>query len=153
VDAEVAVRELDPARAEDLALWAAHAHALWPEAAVEAHRAEIAATAGPGVGGRRGFVAEEAGAPVGFAELGLRPYANGCATRPVAFLEGVWVAQGARRTGAGRALVAHVEAVARAEGLREIASDALVANRVSQAAHRAWGFDEVDRVVCFRKAL
>lgn len=146
----LAIRELGPA---DLDLWAGLANKLWPEDPPEAHRAEIAATLGPGLGGRRGFVAEAQGAAAGFAELGLRPYANGCATRPVAFLEGVWVAPRARRRGVGRALVAHLEAVARAEGLHEIGSDALVANRASRAAHRAWGFEEVERVVCFRKAL
>jgi aminoglycoside 6'-N-acetyltransferase I len=52
-----------------------------------------------------------------------------------------------------RALLAAVEAAARAEGLREIGSDALIGNADSLAAHAAWGFEEVERVVCFRKAL
>lgn len=146
----LAVRELGPA---DLDIWASLAYRLWPEDPPETHRAEIAATLGPGLGGCRAFVAEAEGAVAGFAELGLRPYANGCATRPVAFLEGVWVAPGARRRGVGRALLAHVEALARAEGLREIGSDTLIANRVSRSAHRAWGFEEIERVVCFRKTL
>lgn len=146
----LAVRELGSA---DLDLWARLAHALWPEDPPETHRAEIAATRGPGVGGRRGFVAEAEGAVAGFAELGLRPYADGCATRPVAFLEGVWVAPRARRRGVGRALLAHLEALARAEGRREMGSDALISNRRSRAAHRAWGFEEVERVVHLRKVL
>lgn len=146
----VTIREMGP---EDVDLWAALAASLWPEDRIEVHRAEIARMRGPGVGGRRGFVAEAEGAVAGFAELGLRPYANGCEGRPVAFLEGIWVAPAARRHGVGRALVAHLEARARAEGLGEIGSDALIDNAASLAAHAAWGFEEIERVVCFRKAL
>ena len=85
--------------------------------------------------------------------MSLRPYANGCDGRPVAFLEAIWVAPEARRTGVGRALVDHLGAVARGAGLDELGSDALIDNHVSHAAHRAWGFDETERVVCFRRAL
>jgi aminoglycoside 6'-N-acetyltransferase I len=146
----LAIRELGPA---DLDLWARLAAALWPEDSAETHRVEIAELAGPGVGGLRAFAAEDGVRVLGFAQLGLRPYANGCASRPVAFLEGIWVDRRARRSGVGRALVDHVAAAARAEGLSELGSDALVANRISRAAHRGWGFEEIERVVCFRKAL
>lgn len=147
---KVSVRELG---AGEIGIWAQFAHALWPEDAVATHLAEIRRMSGPGVGGRRGFVAELDGERVGFAEMGLRPYANGCESQPVAFLEGIWVARSVRRRGIGRALVEHLEAVARAEGLSEIGSDALLRNRLSHASHRAWGFEEIERVVCYRKAL
>jgi aminoglycoside 6'-N-acetyltransferase I len=41
----------------------------------------------------------------------------------------------------------------RAQGCTEFASDALIENVVSIAAHRALGFTEIDRVVTFRKDL
>jgi aminoglycoside 6'-N-acetyltransferase I len=129
------------------------AHALWPEVDPGQLRAEIDAMAGPGVGGRRGWIAEAGDRAVGFAELGLRPYANGCDSQPVGFLEAIWVAPDWRGRGVARALLAAVEAAVRAEGLREIGSDALIGNTESLAAHAAWGFEEVERVVCFRKAL
>src|SRR5262249_44408301 len=44
------------------------------------------------------------GEPVGFAELSVRPFAEGCRTSPVAYLEGWYVAPGARRKGVGRRL-------------------------------------------------
>jgi aminoglycoside 6'-N-acetyltransferase I len=146
----LAIRPMGPA---DHPLWADLAHALWPETARDEHFREIAAMAGPGIGGRRGWLAERDGAALGFAELGLRPYANGCHSQPVAFLEAIWVAPQARRRGIGRALLAHLEAVVRAEGGGELGSDALIENHASHAAHRAWGFEETERVVYFRKAL
>ena len=53
----------------------------------------------------------------------------------------------------GRALVAAAEEWARAQGYSEVASDALVENEASHRAHRALGFDEVERSVAFRKSL
>jgi len=35
----------------------------------------------------------------------------------------------------------------------EIASDALIENTVSHAAHRSCGYEEVERLVMFRKSL
>ena len=58
-----------------------------------------------------------------------------------------------RRSGAGRALMDAAEEWAREHGYAEIASDALLDNEVSHAAHRALGFEEVERSVHFRKAL
>jgi aminoglycoside 6'-N-acetyltransferase I len=145
--------EIRPIGPADHALWAELAHALWPDADRARLRAEIDRMAGPGIGRRRAWLAEIDGRPAGFAELGIRPYANGCDSQPVAFPEGIWVAPEWRGRGVARALLAAVEAAARVEGLREIGSDALIGNTASLAAHAAWGFEEVERVVCFRKAL
>ena len=90
---------------------------------------------------------------VGFAELSRRPYAEGCTSSPVAFLEGWYVAPGYRRQGIGGALVVAAEQWARARGCREFASDALVENATSALAHRALGFEEVVVIRCFRKSL
>lgn len=38
-------------------------------------------------------------------------------------------------------------------GYREIASDAELENTASRSAHRALGYEEIERVVCFRKSL
>ena len=89
----------------------------------------------------------------GFASYALRPWAEGCASMPVPYLEGWWVAPELRRRGVGRALVAAIEAWARAHGHVELGSDALVDNHTSHAAHAALGFDEVERVVAYRKRL
>jgi aminoglycoside 6'-N-acetyltransferase I len=97
---------------------------------------------------------DEAGTRVvGFAELNIRPYAEGCSTDRVGFLEGWFVAPDARRQGVGRALLVAAEEWARAQACTEFASDTLVDNDASAAAHRALGFEEVEVIRCFRKSL
>lgn len=136
----------------DTGEWLAMRGALWTDATPEQHRAEMRELAGDS--GFVAFIARDGGGrAVGFAEMQVRPYANGCAGRPVAFLEGIWVAPAARRRGVGRALVAAAEAWARRSGLTELASDALIENVASHLAHAGWGFIETERVVCFRKPL
>ena len=100
------------------------------------------------------FVAERPnGSVCGYVEVGSRPYADGCATSPVGYIEAWWVDPDVRRSGCGRALLAAAEEWARSRGYREMASDALLDNVVSHEAHRRSGYEEVDRVVQFRKAL
>jgi aminoglycoside 6'-N-acetyltransferase I len=100
------------------------------------------------------FVAEDSdGAVVGFVEVGSRPYADGCDTSPVGYIEAWYVDTHLRREGCGRALLTAAEAWARNRGYREMGSDALLGNDVSHAAHLRAGYEEVDRVVQFRKPL
>lgn len=99
------------------------------------------------------FVAEAEGRLVGFLELDFRKYAPGCASSPVPFIEGWYVEPDVQRQGIGRALVEAAEAYARAAGHHEIASDAELDNADSLAAHRALGYEEIERVVCFRRSL
>ena len=99
------------------------------------------------------LIAESEGVPAGFAEATTRPYADGCATTPIAYLEAWFVEPGFRGRGVGAALVGAVEDWGRSLGLSEIASDTEVTNHRSQKAHAALGFEEADRIVCFTKRL
>jgi aminoglycoside 6'-N-acetyltransferase I len=99
------------------------------------------------------FVAENDLSVVGFLELDFRKYAPGCASSPVPFIEGWYVEPALQRRGIGRALVAAAEAWAVSAGHYEIGSDAEIDNAGSIAAHRALGYEEVERVVSFRRAL
>ena len=99
------------------------------------------------------FVAELAGRIVGFLELDFRPYAPDCRSSPVPFIEGWYVEPAWQRRGIGRALVEAAEVKARDMGYTEIASDAEQGNADGIAAHRALGYEEVERVVCFRRSL
>lgn len=100
------------------------------------------------------FICEgDDGAACGFLELSLRPYAEGCASSPVPFIEAWYVAPAARHKGAGRALVEAAEHWAVIRNFHEIASDTQVENAQSQAAHAALGYEEVERLVAFRKTL
>jgi len=138
--------------ASDRAAWAEMRASLWPEDSISAHAEDIDGFIR--ADDAWGFIAEtKDGAPVGFAELAIRKYANGCTTRPVPFLEGIWVRAEFRRQGVGTRLLQHIEAFAAERGFREIGSDARIENRVALASHLGWGFSETERVVYFRKAL
>jgi len=138
--------------ATDRATWIRLRAALWPNEATEVHGKDVEAMLGSET--VFGFVVEtEDGAAIGFAEITLRPFANGCDSRPVPFLEGIWVEPPFRRQGIGALLVEHVEAFVAGRGFCEIGSDALIENHVSHAAHRRWGFSETERVVHFRKLI
>jgi aminoglycoside 6'-N-acetyltransferase I len=89
----------------------------------------------------------------GFIEVGQRGYAEGCASSPVAYIEGWYVDADLRRQGLGARLVARAEQWARDKGLREIASDTELENHISITAHKAIGYEEAERIVCFRKGL
>jgi aminoglycoside 6'-N-acetyltransferase I len=137
--------------------------ALWPDDADTAHAAEVArffarpASESAGLLPEAALVAAthegDAEVLVGFAELSRRPYAEGCVSSPVGFLEGWYVVPQYRRQGVGRALVRAAEAWARGLGCSEFASDTELENTASAAAHRALGFEEVEVIRCFRKDL
>jgi aminoglycoside 6'-N-acetyltransferase I len=131
--------------------WVRLRDALWP-GALSDHESETRTyfeqTNPPPV-----FVAERDGRVVGFLELDYRKYAPGCAASPVPFIEGWYVEPELRHRGIGRALVAAAETYSRAAGYDEIASDVEVGNRDGIAAHRALGYQEIERVVCVRRSL
>lgn len=129
---------------------------LWPDTSFQEHLAELdhtlrSARPLPLVS----LVAlDDNGALIGFLEVGLRSHADGCdPSNPVAFVEGWFVQEGFRNRGVGKELMRAAEDWARAQGCREMASDALIDNQVSQQAHEALGFEVVDRCVHFRKGL
>jgi aminoglycoside 6'-N-acetyltransferase I len=146
---KLSIREME---APDRAVWAGMRAALWPEEASQDHVEGIDRVLASGHAW--GFIAETRdGAAVGFAEVAIRPYANGCDSQPVAFLEGIWVKAELRRQGIGAELIGHIEAFLVARGFRELGSDTPIDNHASQAAHRGWKFSETERVVYFRKNL
>lgn len=99
------------------------------------------------------FVAERPdGRLGGFLELSLRNYAEGC-LGDTPYVESWYVDEDLRGTGVGRALMEAAEKWARDRGFTDLASDALLENRLSHAAHEALGFEVVERIVVFRKTL
>ncbi|HSX64555.1 MAG TPA: aminoglycoside 6'-N-acetyltransferase [Pseudoxanthomonas sp.] len=141
-----------PGTVEDRAQWAALRCALWPDEDHAQLAADIEDMLAQGAVGFLAFDGE--GNAIGFAEAALRhDYVNGTDSSPVGFLEGWYVAPQWRGKGLGRALVAAVEDWVRGQGCSEFASDALIDNVGSLAAHAACGFEETERVVYFRKRL
>jgi aminoglycoside 6'-N-acetyltransferase I len=146
---EFIIREMT---GSDRAAWRDMRAALWPEDTSESHAAAIDASLRDAEAW--GFVAQSLdGAALGFAEIAIRKYANGCDSQPVPFLEGIWVKAQCRRRGIGAGLIRHAEVFLAERGFRELGSDTQIGNLASQAAHTAWGFSETERVVYFRKPL
>jgi len=136
----------------DIDAWSAMRVALWPDADPDELRVEaLAWDTGSGIA----LIAVDDGDhAIGMAEASLRrDYVNGTDGSPVGFLEAWYVDADHRGRGVGRALIAAVEAWTREQGCTELASDALLDNTASHAAHAACGFEETERVVYFRKAL
>lgn len=150
----MAPMKVRPLEARDRQAWAAMRADLWPEEDADrlAHETLMHFSGAPLA--EAVFICEgKDSAAVGFLELGLRPYAEGCSSNPVPFIEGWYVAPIARHKGAGRALVGAAEGWALIRNFTEIASDTQLDNSQSQAAHSALGYEEVERLVTFRKSL
>src|SRR6185369_7682097 len=126
---------------------------LWPQCSESRHLAEMSATCSAPERFCAFIAYDDAAAhPVGFVEAAARTdHVNGTNTSPVGYLEGIYVVPSARRHGLARQLYQQVEAWARDQGFREMASDARIENEASYAMHRAVGFAEVMRAVQFRK--
>lgn len=141
-----------PLVGSDIARWAELRAKLWPHASreeLEAEGREVLFADPPLIV----FAAEEGGVLVGFLELGLRSYAEGCESSPVPYVEGWYVEASHRRRGVGGALMRAAEEWSRAQGFIELGSDAEADNRLSRDAHAALGFNEVETLVVFRKSL
>ena len=89
----------------------------------------------------------------GFLEARVRDYAEGCLSSRVGYIEGWYVDSYLRHQGLGRQLIQAVEHWALSLGISEMASDCLLENEASLMAHLAVGFEEVERIICFRKML
>ncbi|MBE5784760.1 MAG: GNAT family N-acetyltransferase [Clostridiales bacterium] len=100
------------------------------------------------------FIAYVENVPAGFAQVQLRrDYVEGTATSPVGYLEGVYTETAFRKQGIAKRLVEICEAWAKEKGCLEFASDCELANSDSILFHKAIGFLEANRIVCFVKGL
>jgi putative acetyltransferase len=153
--------QVRPVQHGDQSEWLRMRSLLWPDGADGEHADEINAFIGTGAFrwsepflGLAVFVAVRPGGGLcGFLEASIRPYAEGCATWPVGYVEGWFVDADVRRQGIGKRLVRAAERWAAAQGCREMASDANPENTVSLVAHQALGFEESSRAVHLRKRL
>jgi len=140
-------------RLEDSDNWLSMRLTLWPETSPVQHRKEMEMVMSKS-DRYVVFVCEERRNDlVGFAEVSLREWAEGCLSSPVGYLEGWYVAEEFRGQGIGRALLSASEDWARSKGCTEMASDTDFRNKESEAAHKKLGYEIVGRVVAFRKDL
>ena len=91
---------------------------------------------------------------IGAALCSLRhDYVEGCETSPVGYLEGVSVKETYRNRGVAKRLVEECAQWAREKGCREFASDCELSNAASLNFHLQIGFQEQNRIICFKKML
>lgn len=138
-------------RNEDQARWWGLRSALWPDSSPDDIREDAARYQGDE---QVAFVWERPdGSLGGFIEVSIRPFADGCTTSPVGFLEGWYVVPGVRRRGIGRQLAEAAEQWVLSKGCTEMGSDTDLGNAMSRSIHVRLGFREVERAVHFAKTL
>ena len=92
--------------------------------------------------------------PVGFAECQLRyDYVEGTDSSPVGYLEGIFVKEEFRHRGFAKEILTECEKWTKEKGCTEFASDWELDNEDSLYFHRAMGFIEAGRIICFKKEL
>ena len=92
--------------------------------------------------------------PVGFAQCQLRrDYVEGTHSTPVGYLEGIFVVPEYRHKGYAKELLKKCELWAKEKGCEEFASDCELDNTSSFNFHKAMGFEEANRIICFKKEL
>ncbi len=100
------------------------------------------------------FIKYEEDKPVGFAQCQLRhDYVEGTESSPVGYLEGILVSEGYRKKGYATQLLSECEKWAKEKGCSEFASDCELVNEESLKFHMALGFEEANRIICFRKDI
>lgn len=145
------IRQATP---KDKNAWAQLRNALWPDT-IEAHENDIECF----IAGNSPHIAacftleDQDGTLGGFIELNIRSYAEGIYHSMAPYVEGWYIEPQFRRQGFGKQLIAHAEHWAKSQGFDRLASDAEITNQNSIEAHKALGFDEVERIVCFVKRI
>ena len=92
--------------------------------------------------------------PIAFAQCQLRhDYVEGAVSSPVGYLEGIFVTEEYRQKGYAAELLEACEVWAKEKGCTEFASDCELGNADSLRFHTSMGFEEVNRIICFKKEL
>ena len=91
---------------------------------------------------------------IAFAQCQLRyDYVEGTNSSPVGYLEGIYVEPMYRKQGIAKKLVEECEKWSLKKGCTEFASDCELNNSISFNFHLSVGFEEANRIICFRKKL
>lgn len=90
---------------------------------------------------------------IGVLEATIRLFANGCETVHILFVEGVAVAANNQQDGVSMALLEAATQWAKKAGIREIASDCEIDNKVGQQWHQSAGFVPTETVITYVKKI
>ncbi len=127
---------------------------LWPESAKEHRKQTKDYFLDKSIYITKTFVIERDDLTLGgFIEVNIRSYAEGADEQNVPYIEGWYVDEDLRGKGLGRDLMLKAERWAQKSGYHYLASDAEIGNSQSINAHQKLGFEEVDRIICFLKAI
>ncbi len=100
------------------------------------------------------FLKYDRDVPVGFAQCQLRhDYVEGTKTSPVGYLEGIFVKEEFRHKGYAKSLLEECKKWAKENRCIEFASDCEITNEKSIRFHKAAGFTEANRIICFTQYL
>ncbi len=92
--------------------------------------------------------------PIGFVQCNIRhDYVEGTNSSPVGYLEGIYIKDEYRNSGFAKELLQECEKWAKEKGCKEFASDCELTNTASLKFHLAVGFEEANRVICFKKNI
>jgi len=132
--------------------WHCMRTALFPDMSNDDHEREIAHVLSDSANAQC-FVALVDDKPVGFLEVRIREWVEGCASQNVGYLEAIYVDEFFRRSGVAKALIRAAEHWSRDHGAQEVASDADVDNEEGLALHHQMQYEEMGRSVLFTKKL
>jgi len=125
---------------------------MWEDNVLEELAAELAEIIGSSESAV--FLGTVDGQVIGFAQCQLRhDYVEGTDSSPVGYLEGIFIEKAYRRKSFAKQLLAACENWAKEQGCTEFASDCELDNTESLKFHLSLGFEEANRVICFKKEL
>ena len=125
---------------------------MWEDNTVSELEAEFAEMIGGG--NAACFIQYVEEKPIGFAQCQLRhDYVEGTDISPVGYLEGIFIREEFQHKGYAKELLRECEKWAKGKGCSEFASDCELENAGSLSFHLAMGFEEANRIICFRKDI
>ena len=135
-----------------IAYWLEMTNALWPdagEAVMEKEFFTLLSSADDKI-----FFVQCDDEMSGFIHATLRnDYVEGTNSSPVGYVEGIYVKENYRKKGLARLLIKAAEEWCKEKNITELASDAELNNIISHRFHKAAGFEEATRIVCFVKKI
>jgi len=90
---------------------------------------------------------------IGFVEVSVHPHAEGCNTKNVGYIEGLYIDTDFRRFSIGKKLVQTAERWAISKGCKEMASDCVLNNKISLKFHLVLGYKITKKLIHFKKLL
>jgi aminoglycoside 6'-N-acetyltransferase I len=137
----------------DIETWFTLRSTLWPDCLAEDNAKDFQALKEHPESMAVFLAIDDRGKACGFVDAALRDVAESCDTRPVGYIEGIYVSPEFRGQGVGRLLAAAAERWAASRGCREMASDCLYDNEASVRFHRAIGYEVTGQLIHFRRDL